>query len=200
MLFIIDNYDSFVYNILHCLEYPERHIVVRRNDRFRLDEPERLGARAIVISPGPMSPHESGLSNEVIRRYGATTPILGICLGHQCIGQVFGCRVVRHGSPTHGRKSPVRLLRSRLYEGLESQIEAGRYHSLCLSREGFDPRELRVNAELEDGTIMGIEHREYPVYGVQFHPESILTGAPGKRILRNFVSGIAGLRAAPSST
>ncbi len=193
MLLIVDNYDSFVTNIVHFLELDSSRIWIARNDRLDLADIERRGVKAIILSPGPMSPNEAGLCNDIIRTYGPTIPILGICLGHQCIGHVFGCQVLRHPSPTHGKKSSVRLEASLLYEGLGDSIQAARYHSLYVARDGFADDQLRVNAQLQDGTIMGIQHRRHPVYGVQFHPESILTGEPGKAILRNFVSRVAHL-------
>lgn len=193
MLLIVDNYDSFVYNVIHWIEYDASKIWVERNDRLRLEDVERRGVRAIILSPGPMGPAESGVSNDIIRTYGPTIPILGICLGHQCIGHVFGCRVTRHGDPTHGKKSLISLQPSPLYEHLGTKTYAGRYHSLHISRESFAHDQLAVNATLDDGTIMGVEHRKYPIYGVQFHPESVLTGDAGKTLLRNFVSGIARL-------
>lgn len=188
MLLIIDNYDSFVHNIVQVIDYDEKNIILKRNDQFKVEDIEKMDISHIIISPGPMSPSESGLSNEVIKRYAGKIPILGICLGHQCIGHVFGCRVEQHPFPTHGRKNKVKLERSIIFEGLPDVIEAGRYHSLYISKEGFNYDELNVIASLEDGTIMGVESKKYKVYGVQFHPESILTGDYGKRILNNFLS------------
>lgn len=193
MLLIVDNYDSFVTNIVHFLEFDSSRIWVARNDRIDLADIGRRGVKAIILSPGPMSPTEAGLCNEIIRTCSREIPILGICLGHQCIGHVFGCQVLRHPTPTHGKKSLVRLEDSPLYQGLGDSIQAARYHSLYVARDGFAHDQLVVNAQLEDGTIMGVQHRTRPVYGVQFHPESILTGEPGKAILRNFVTRIAHL-------
>jgi anthranilate synthase component II len=189
MLLLIDNYDSFVYNILHWLPADEKDIVICRNDGVTVSDLPADGTLAgVIISPGPMSPVEAGASNEVIRVLGARgVPILGICLGHQCIGHVFGCRVDRHPHPTHGKKSTIQLEPVPLFDGLGPRVEAGRYHSLHVSEEGFNQEDLEVTARLEDGTIMGLRHRRLPIHGVQFHPESVLTGEAGRRVLRNFV-------------
>lgn len=187
MLLIVDNYDSFVHNIFHFVDYPASKIIIRRNDKFQLDDIERWCITHIIISPGPMTPKESGLSNDLILKYGKHIPILGICLGHQCIGHVFNSIVGKHPQPTHGQKSKVYLKESVIFQRLPRVVEAGRYHSLYISRENFNDQDLEVISYLEDGTIMGVQHRRYPIYGIQFHPESILTGENGKVILNNFM-------------
>lgn len=189
MLLLVDNYDSFVYNILHWIPVDESDIVIRRNDEVAVSDLDVDGSiTGVIISPGPMSPGEAGVSNEIIRVLGTRgVTILGICLGHQCIGHVFGCRVERHPQPTHGKKSPINLEPVPLFAGLGRRVEGGRYHSLHVSEQGFNHDELEVTARLDDGTIMGVRHRRLPIHGVQFHPESVLTGEFGKRVLRNFV-------------
>lgn len=191
MVFIIDNYDSFVYNIVHFLALPEDQFRVVRNDRITVEEIRELIDRkaidCIIISPGPMSPKNAGISNDVIRHFYKEIPILGVCLGHECIGEVFGCRIVQCGQIVHGESDDLYLSESPLYEGVGSRIKGARYHSLCIGEEGFNHRDLVVDARLKDGTIMGLRHREYPLFGVQYHPESILTGENGKVILHNFI-------------
>jgi len=185
MLLIIDNYDSFVHNIYHVIDYPSNHIEIVRNDEIDIDEIDDSSVKGVIISPGPMSPKEAGISNAIIMRLTGKLPILGICLGHQCIGHVFDCQVKKYDTPTHGRGSDVALSDSRLFAGLPETIHMGRYHSLCIERTGFNHSQLAITAE-SGGLIMGIEHKKYPVYGVQFHPESIISGSSGKRILDNF--------------
>jgi len=188
MLLLIDNYDSFVYNIYHWIDVDESDIRVVRNDVATAEELLSDGSvKAIILSPGPMGPNEAGISNDLIRQAASRQiPLLGICLGHQCIGQVFGCRIRQHPIPTHGKPSRIKLSSHPLFDGLPRRITAGRYHSLEISREGFNDSELEITARLEDGTIMGVQHRNYPIYGVQFHPESVLTGDHGRTILNNF--------------
>ena len=188
MLLLIDNYDSFVYNIYHWIAVPESAIRVVRND---IATAEQLLAdntvTAIILSPGPMGPGEAGVSNDLVRLAAERKiPLLGICLGHQCIGQVFGCQITRHPIPTHGKPSEVTLLRHPLFENLPERISAGRYHSLEISRDKFNHSDLEITAQLDDNTIMGVQHRFSPIYGVQFHPESVLTGEHGRTILNNF--------------
>ncbi len=188
MLLLIDNYDSFVYNIYHWIDIPEHEIRVVRNDSATA---EQLLAdstvKASILSPGPMGPDDAGVSKDLVRLAAKRRiPLLGICLGHQCIGQVFGCRITRHPIPTHGKPSEVTLSRHPLFDSLPERIPAGRYHSLEISREGFNDSELEIIARLDDGTIMGVQHRQHPIYGVQFHPESVLTGEHGRTILNNF--------------
>lgn len=188
MLLLIDNYDSFVYNIYHWIAVPESAIRVVRND---IATAEQLLAdntvTTIILSPGPMGPDEAGISNDLVRLAAERKiPLLGICLGHQCIGQVFGCQITRHPIPTHGKPSEVTLSRHPLFKNLPERISAGRYHSLEINRNGFNDEVLEITARLDDGTIMGVQHRAYPIYGVQFHPESVLTGEHGRTILNNF--------------
>lgn len=192
MLFIVDNYDSFVYNIVHTIEYPDSRIIIKRNDEFDIDEVTDPKIKAVMISPGPRSPKEAGRSIEVIQKCSGVKPILGICLGHQCIGEAFGCTVSPTKDPVHGKKSKVFLEQNKLFLGLERIVEAARYHSLIIHSEGFNDNILDVIARLEDGTIMGIKHKNHPTFGLQFHPESILTKPIGKKIFNNFLN-IAGL-------
>lgn len=188
MLLIVDNYDSFVYNIINYINDPEIEFKCIRNDKINVDEIERDDIDGIIISPGPMSPKEAGVSNAIIKKFYKKLPILGICLGHQCIADVFNCNVKRYINAAHGIASNIILENSLLYNNLPNIIKAGRYHSLFVEKEHFNSNELRINASLEDGTIMGIEHKKYNVYGVQFHPESILTNENGKIILQNFIN------------
>lgn len=195
MLLLIDNYDSLVYNIYHWIDIPESAIRVVRNDHGSADQLlAESNVEAIILSPGPMGPNEAGISNDLIR-LGALRHIslLGICLGHQCIGQVFGCKITRHPVPTHGKPSEIELTPNPLFDGLPARITAGRYHSLEISRENFNDTELEITARLDDGTIMGVQHRTHPIFGVQFHPESVLTGDHGRLILNNFAR-MSGMR------
>jgi anthranilate synthase component 2 len=189
LLLIIDNYDSFVYNIVQTIDYPEEFIKIVRNDQFTLSDIAKWQISHIIISPGPMSPSESGLSNDVIKHYGNKIPILGICLGHQCIGHSFNCKVDKHPIPTHGRHSTIKLDQSsKLFKNLPQEINVARYHSLFVEQVDFNHEDLLITSNSLDGTIMSIEHKKYPIYGVQFHPESILTGSNGKQILKNFIN------------
>jgi anthranilate synthase/aminodeoxychorismate synthase-like glutamine amidotransferase len=186
MLVVIDNYDSFTYNLVQYLGELGQEIVVFRNDQVTLDEIKALNPDHIVISPGPGDPSDGGISNEVIRELGPTTPVLGVCLGHQCMGDVFGGKVVRAERLMHGKVSPVYHNGKGLFDGVPSPFNATRYHSLIV--EEPLPDDLQVTAFTSEGEVMGIAHKEYPVVGVQFHPESILT-EHGKRILQNFLDG-----------
>lgn len=186
MLLVIDNYDSFTYNLVQYFgEIGVGEMVVHRNDEIDLAGIEALAPERICISPGPCSPKEAGISCEVIRRFGDRVPILGVCLGHQCIGEVFGGDVVRADRLMHGKTSEILHSGAPLFEGLPSPFDATRYHSLIVKRETL-PDCLRITAETAEGEIMGLDHAEHPIYGVQFHPESILT-TDGKQILRNFL-------------
>ncbi|MGE5591428.1 MAG: anthranilate synthase component II [Bacillota bacterium] len=187
MLLLIDNYDSFTYNLAQALGELGAETRVVRNDRMTVDEIAGLQPDQVVISPGPCTPNEAGVSLEVIRRLGPTTPILGVCLGHQSIGQAYGARVVRAREPVHGKASQVYHDGTGLYEGLPQPLTAGRYHSLVVDRDGL-PDCLEVTSAAADGTIMGLRHRWHPVAGVQFHPESFLT-PDGKTLLHNFLLG-----------
>jgi anthranilate synthase/aminodeoxychorismate synthase-like glutamine amidotransferase len=184
MILIIDNYDSFVYNLAQYLGELGREPAVFRNDRISLAEIEIMGPSHIVISPGPCTPLEAGISNEVIRYFGGRIPILGVCLGHQCIGYVYGGKVVHAPVPTHGKSSQILHDGRRIYRNIPSPLEGGRYHSLVVELSG--PVPLEVTATTAEGIIMGIRHKQYVVEGVQFHPESIMTGV-GHDLLRNFL-------------
>ena len=185
MLLVIDNYDSFTYNLVQYFGELGAELLVRRNDEITPDEIETLRPERICISPGPCTPNEAGVSNEVIRRFGARIPLLGVCLGHQCIGHVFGGDVVRAGRLMHGKTSPIHHNGKGLFEGVPSPFEATRYHSLLVKPETL-PGILEVTAHTIEGEIMGLRHREFPIHGVQFHPESILT-LEGKKLLTNFL-------------
>ncbi len=190
MLLMIDNYDSFTFNLVQYLQTLGAEVKVVRNDAMSVDEIAALGASHIVVSPGPCTPNEAGVSLEVIRRLGATTPILGVCLGHQSIGQVYGGDVIRAGNIMHGKTSPIRHEGKGVFAGLPDGYEATRYHSLVVDKNTL-PAELEITAWTEnpDGSmeeIMGLRHREHPVEGVQFHPESILT-QHGHALLKNFL-------------
>ncbi|MEO2065304.1 MAG: aminodeoxychorismate/anthranilate synthase component II [Desulfurobacteriaceae bacterium] len=186
MILMIDNYDSFTYNVVQYFGKLGADIEVYRNDRITIDEIERKRPEALVISPGPCTPREAGVSVEAIRHFAGKVPILGICLGHQSIGFAFGARIVRAKKLMHGKASNVLHDGKYLFEGMKNPFSAIRYHSLVIDRESL-PSELLVTAESEDdGEIMGIRHKEYPIYGVQFHPESILT-EDGIKIIENFL-------------
>jgi anthranilate synthase/aminodeoxychorismate synthase-like glutamine amidotransferase len=186
MILVLDNYDSFTYNLVQYFGELGAELVVRRNDRTTIDEIEELRPEKICISPGPGTPDEAGISNELIRHFGPRIPVLGVCLGHQCIGQVYGGEVVRADRLMHGKTSPILHEGDGVFRGLPIPFEATRYHSLIVRRETL-PDELEVVAETSDREIMGLRHRRYPVHGVQFHPESIMTGE-GKKLLANFLS------------
>ena len=185
MILVIDNYDSFTYNLVQYLGELGADLEVVRNDALDVDAVAARRPERIVISPGPGTPDQAGVSLDVIRRLGATTPILGVCLGHQAIGQAYGATVARAGAQMHGKTSQIRHDGRGVFSGLGNPFVATRYHSLVVLRDTV-PEELEVTASAEDGEIMGIRHRRYPVEGVQFHPESILT-VEGKRLLANFL-------------
>ncbi|MDP9404015.1 MAG: aminodeoxychorismate/anthranilate synthase component II [Actinomycetota bacterium] len=191
---VVDNYDSFVYNLVQYLGELGADPLVHRNDAITLEDARSLEPDAVVISPGPGRPAGAGISNAVIEQLGTVVPVLGVCLGHQCIGEVFGGSVVRAPQVMHGKTSVVRHGGAGVLAGLPQPFEATRYHSLMVERESL-PDELEVTAEAEDGVIMGLRHRDLPVEGVQFHPESILTRA-GKSLLANFLLGIGSRPAA----
>ncbi len=186
MLLMIDNYDSFTYNLVQYLGEMGQEIAVHRNDQITLEEIEALAPERIVISPGPRSPEEAGLSNAVILRFAGRIPVLGVCLGHQCIGHVFGGEVVRAPRLMHGKTSLIQHDGKTIFAGLPNPFEATRYHSLIVRKETL-PSCLEITAETDQGEIMGLRHKEFQVEGVQFHPESILTQA-GKDLLRNFLA------------
>jgi anthranilate synthase/aminodeoxychorismate synthase-like glutamine amidotransferase len=185
MMLVVDNYDSFTYNLVQYFGELGVALTVRRNDRTTVEEIEQLKPDRICISPGPGTPDDAGISNDIIRRLGPSTPILGVCLGHQCIGQVFGADIVRAGRLMHGKTSPILHEGDGVFAGLPNPFEATRYHSLIVKRDSV-PAVLEITAETSEGEIMGLSHREYPIHGVQFHPESIMT-AVGKRLLENFL-------------
>jgi anthranilate synthase/aminodeoxychorismate synthase-like glutamine amidotransferase len=192
MILLIDNYDSFVYNLARYVRELGAEPSVIRNDALTLDQISALAPSHILISPGPCSPAEAGISTDLITRFGATIPILGVCLGHQCIGAAYGGRIVRAGRPMHGKTSTIRHESSGVFRGLPSPLTATRYHSLVIAPEPL-PEALRATAWSEDGEIMAVEHRTNPVFGVQFHPESVLTEF-GYRMLDNFLTGGQGVR------
>jgi len=185
MVLLIDNYDSFTYNLAQYLGELGEEVQVVRNDKITVEEVERLRPARIVISPGPCTPTEAGISCQVISRLAGRIPILGVCLGHQCIGAAFGGKIVRAGRLMHGKTSLIRHDERTVYRNLPNPFEATRYHSLLVERESL-PTCLEVSAETAEGEIMGLRHREHLLEGVQFHPESILTRA-GKDLLRNFL-------------
>ena len=186
MLLVIDNYDSFTYNLVQYFGELGADLLVKRNDEITVGEIGKLKPSRIVISPGPGTPLESGICNDVIREFGKTTPLLGVCLGHQCIGHVFGAEVVRAGRLMHGKTSPVLHDGTGVFAGLASPFEATRYHSLIVKNDTV-PDTLIVNARTAEDEIMGLRHCDFPIHGVQFHPESILT-KDGKSLLKNFLS------------
>ena len=185
MVLVIDNYDSFTYNLVQYLGEMKTEMQVHRNDQISIEAIRALHPDRILISPGPCSPRESGLSNEIIRTFSNTTPTLGVCLGHQCIGHVFGGNVVVNYRMMHGKTSRIKHNGKDLFAGMPNPFAATRYHSLVIQRDTF-PDCLEITAETEEGEIMGIKHRELPIWGVQFHPESILTES-GRQILQNFL-------------
>jgi anthranilate synthase/aminodeoxychorismate synthase-like glutamine amidotransferase len=185
MVLVIDNYDSFTYNLVQYLGELGAEVLVRRNDQVTLEEIAALRPERIVISPGPGNPEDGGISNDVIRAFGPATPVLGVCLGHQCIGHVYGGVVTRAPRLMHGKTSSVYHNGQGLFNGVPSPFKATRYHSLIV--EEPLPEALQVTAFTRDGEVMALRHRDYPVTGVQFHPESILT-EHGKRILQNFMA------------
>jgi anthranilate synthase/aminodeoxychorismate synthase-like glutamine amidotransferase len=188
MVLVLDNYDSFTYNLVQYLGELGADVKVVRNDEVTVDQIAALTPERIVISPGPGRPEDAGVTMRVIQRFGRTTPILGVCLGHQAIGAVFGGSVIRAKTPMHGKTSTIEHVGRGLFTGLDSPIVASRYHSLIVADERLPP-DLEVTARTtDDKAIMGLRHRSWPVHGVQFHPESILTGE-GRRMLRNFLDG-----------
>jgi anthranilate synthase/aminodeoxychorismate synthase-like glutamine amidotransferase len=188
MILLIDNYDSFTYNLVQRLGELDANVdlQVYRNDKITPDQIAERKPSQIIISPGPCTPREAGVSNEVIRRFAATTPILGVCLGHQCIGHVFQGEVVRNARIMHGKTSPIYHDGQGVFRGLSNPFEATHYHSLVIRRETFTNADFVVSAWTAEGEIMGVRHRTWPLHGVQFHPESFLT-AEGPQLLKNFL-------------
>ncbi|MFN2621423.1 MAG: aminodeoxychorismate/anthranilate synthase component II [Chthoniobacterales bacterium] len=185
-ILIIDNYDSFTYNLVQYFGVLGCDVIVKRNDEITVAEAEALAPDRICISPGPGRPEDAGISNEIIRLLGPKTPVLGVCLGHQCVGAVFGGQIVSAPRLMHGKTSPVQHNATGVFEDLPNPFEATRYHSLIVDRDTL-PGSLEVTAQTAEGEIMGLRHREFPIHGVQFHPESVLTGE-GMALLRNFLS------------
>ncbi|HET6836399.1 MAG TPA: aminodeoxychorismate/anthranilate synthase component II [Gemmatimonadales bacterium] len=188
MILLIDNYDSFVYNLARYVRELGETPLVRRHDAVTVDEVLSLAPSHIIISPGPCSPREAGISTELVRRVGDRIPVLGVCLGHQCIGAAYGGEIVRAGVPMHGKISRIHHEGAGIFSGLPSPFMATRYHSLVIAPASI-PSCLRVTASSEDGEIMAVQHAEHPVYGVQFHPESVLT-EHGYRLLDHFLHGV----------
>ncbi len=185
MLLLLDNYDSFTYNLFQYLSELGEEVVVVRNDKATIEEIDRMKPQRLVISPGPSVPQRAGISNDVIKHFGSTLPILGVCLGHQCIGYSYGATIGRAPEIMHGKSSLIHHNNQGVLAGLPNPFPAIRYHSLVVEREGL-PDCLEVTAWTDDGTIMGLRHRQHPVEGVQFHPESFMTEV-GKDLLRNFL-------------
>jgi anthranilate synthase/aminodeoxychorismate synthase-like glutamine amidotransferase len=194
MILLLDNYDSFTYNLYQYLAELGAQVEVYRNDALSVAQAEALAPSHIVISPGPCTPREAGVSNALIRALGPRIPLLGVCLGHQCIGEVFGGRVIRAPEPVHGKTALIQHAGVGVLRGLPQPFAAIRYHSLIVERATL-PAALEITAETADGLIMGLRHREYPIHGVQFHPESIMTPS-GKDLLRAFLD--AGVASVPT--
>ncbi|HEY5991112.1 MAG TPA: aminodeoxychorismate/anthranilate synthase component II [Candidatus Udaeobacter sp.] len=186
MVLLIDNYDSFTYNLAQYFGELGCDVLVKRNDQISIDEIAALAPQHICISPGPCTPREAGISKEVVLRFGEQIPVLGVCLGHQCIAEAYGGNVIRAGRLMHGKPCMIRHNGNGLFSDLPNPFEAGRYHSLIVERSSF-PACLEITAESDDGEIMALRHRKFPVQGVQFHPESVLT-RDGKTILASFFS------------
>jgi anthranilate synthase/aminodeoxychorismate synthase-like glutamine amidotransferase len=188
MILIIDNYDSFTYNLVQRLGEMDARVDLRvvRNDKITLDEIDRLKPSHIIISPGPCTPKEAGISNEVLLRFAPTIPILGVCLGHQCIGHSFGGEVIRNERVMHGKTSLIHHDNQGVFHGMSNPFEATRYHSLVIKRETFTNPDFIITAWTDENEIMGVRHRHWPLHGVQFHPESFLT-LEGPTLLRNFI-------------
>jgi anthranilate synthase/aminodeoxychorismate synthase-like glutamine amidotransferase len=186
MILIIDNYDSFTYNLVHLVGRHTDDLDVIRNDDKTLEEVQSMAPDGILISPGPGRPAEAGITEPVIRELGDRTPILGVCLGHQAIGEVFGGKIVQADELMHGKTSPVKHSGNGIFEGIDPTFDATRYHSLVVDRDSFPNDVLEITAEAENGTIMGLQHRTYPLHGIQFHPESVMTKA-GPKIVENWL-------------
>ena len=185
MILVIDNYDSFTYNLVQYLGALGADVRVKRNDEISLQEIEAMKPDHLMVSPGPCSPNEAGISCAVIERFAGRVPLFGVCLGHQCLGQVYGGRVIRADRLMHGKTSPIHHRGEGLFKEMPNPFEATRYHSLIVERASV-PDTLRITAETEEGEVMGLQHVREPLYGVQFHPESILT-QDGKKMLANFL-------------
>jgi anthranilate synthase component 2 len=188
MILLIDNYDSFTFNLYQFIGQIRQDILVKRNDQITLEEIEKLNPDKIIISPGPGIPQNAGICIEVIKKFGSKIPILGVCLGHQAIGYAFGGKVIRAKEIMHGKVSKIKTDEENLFKGIYKEIVVMRYHSLIVEKETL-PSELEITAQTEDGVIMGLKHKKYPIYGVQFHPESIGT-KDGFTIIKNFIEGV----------
>ena len=186
MILMIDNYDSFTYNLVQYLSELGQKLVVYRNDKIDIEQIKRLRPSQIVISPGPGRPKEAGISEDVIKEFGPNIPLLGVCLGHQAIGEVFGGKVIRADKLMHGKTSLIYHNSNSVFKGLPNPFEATRYHSLIVEKKSL-PDSLQVTAWTKDNEIMGLAHKKFPIWGVQFHPESILT-VQGKQLLKNFIN------------
>ena len=189
MILLIDNYDSFTYNVKHYFNEIGAEVKIYRNDKITINEIEEINPKAVVISPGPCTPNEAGISCELITSLISLKPILGVCLGHQCIGQALGAKIVPAGEIMHGKSSEIFHDNKGVFSNIENPFDAIRYHSLAISQENF-PESLEITAKTANGIIMGVRHKYYPVEGVQFHPESILT-VSGKLLLKNFLKYIS---------
>jgi anthranilate synthase component II len=189
MILLIDNYDSFTYNLVQRLGEldPNIQLQVHRNDKITIEQAVQLKPTHIIISPGPCTPREAGVSNALIQRFAPTVPMLGVCLGHQCIGHVFGGEVIRNYRIMHGKTSLIHHDGQGVFQGMSNPFEATRYHSLVIKRETFQHPDFAITAWTDEGEIMGVRHKQWPLHGVQFHPESFLT-AEGPRLLKNFVA------------
>lgn len=190
MILIIDNYDSFTYNLVHLVGRHTSDLEVVRNDALTVDAVRAMAPDGILISPGPGRPADAGITEPLIEHLGPTTPVLGVCLGHQAIGEVFGGRVTHAPALMHGKTSTVRHDGRSVFDGVEQDFEATRYHSLIVDRNDFPDDELEISAKTMDGVIMGLRHRRYPIEGIQFHPESVMTAA-GPRLIDNWLKGVA---------
>ena len=186
MVLVIDNYDSFTYNLVQYLGELKADVQVHRNDQITVEQIHALKPDRLLVSPGPCSPKEAGLSNEIIREFGQKIPLFGVCLGHQCIGYTFGAKVVVNYRMMHGKTSMIKHDGEDLFEGMPNPFAATRYHSLVIQRDTL-PDCIEVTAETDEGEVMGIRHKEFPIWGVQFHPESILTES-GRTIMKNFLN------------
>jgi len=185
-ILMIDNYDSFTFNLVQYLGILGENIKVRRNDKITIDEIKKMSPSKIVISPGPGRPEDAGMADEIIRNFYTEIPILGVCLGHQCIGEVFGAEVINSGVVIHGKTSDIYHDGRTIFKGIKNPFEAARYHSLILKKDSI-PSSLEITARTEDGIVMGVRHKKYRLEGIQFHPESFLTPV-GLRILKNFIN------------
>lgn len=190
MILIIDNYDSFTYNLVHLVGRHTDDIEVVRNDALTVEDVRDMVPAGILISPGPGRPAEAGITEPLIEALGPTTPVLGVCLGHQAIGEVYGGTITHAPSLMHGKTSTVRHDNRSVFADVEQHFEATRYHSLIVDRDGFPDDALEISAETDDGVIMGLRHRRYPIEGIQFHPESVMTTA-GPRLIENWLKGIS---------